>query len=268
MLIGAGISYLFGGPQIALGVTLLGLYLVLQGHFPSLQRQKIILCVILVIAFFALRPYVSQDNTIVIRDRFVSPYEYPQVGIGLVGAGSRIDVESQDGLVLTDNGEPILRVRLDGEKKTIATLVLRDTWGDIVSEVDNNFVAVSDKVFQINHTDDFLEIIDRKDDVLIQVLVAGGVVMLEGSVRCRDGSGIEFRNEGPGRGSLMHPLHPGESPKSHLTRMCSYPVPRFLGNCSSKLDDIRSFVTLTKGRGLPFYAPLDVCQSMKPKDAH
>lgn len=259
---GGAVGYLIGGKFLAAGVFLFGAGLVLPEQFPWLKATRnrhLVMWLILVIGFLMYWKFSPLPGAIKITDRLASVYDVPEIGIGMTGLGARLIIRQPDGIAFKSKTGPVVTVRLDSNKKLRATFTVRDLYGNDASEITDGHVSVnSNVVYQMNKTDDFIELIDQKGDVIIQAMAVGGILLIEGSLRCKDGTGLYFSHNNTG--GFMTLLLPNVGSPETPKRLCQYPVPEFFGKCSSELDAIRSQVSFTKSnRGYSIGGTLDIC---------
>ena len=143
---------------------------------------------------------------------------------------ARITAAVPDGVVLRDRDRPILSVAVERGKLVVSATFISAS-GEILAEIDrNHWILNPGSFFQRNFTDDALEVIDTKGNVVLQLLLVDGTVFLQGVLRCRSGRGIEIFGTADGSGLLIG-LKPNEEPKEYLPRMCTYPAQDSLNDC-------------------------------------
>jgi len=113
--------------------------------------------------------------------------------------GTPMSFSSEDGVVLKDGQEPLLRVRLTDAKLYVAAKI-RDEKGNLIAELNDNqwFHQVRPGIYDRNYNDQVLEIIGPDGNVVLQVVDLGSAVYVAGFFRCESGwsTVIGPRNDG------------------------------------------------------------------------
>lgn len=157
------------------------------------------------------------------------------------GAG-RLHFDNPDGVFLREGSTPILEVKLQRHKRhwflpsqqqLLVSATIRDATGNQVARLRDNEWTVIDPMYDRNYTSDTLEVRDRNENVVLQVVNFGHTIHIAGVFRCKNGwinviaparingldvAAIEFRP-------------PWMVPQIKITNICDYPSALHFGSC-------------------------------------
>ena len=110
----------------------------------------------------------------------------------IIVGGSLWEFTSTNGVVFSDQGEPILTVKMvDGVLKISATI--RNQNGALVAEMrDNEWEVSPTRAFDRNFTDTALEVRDASGAVVLQIVIFEGVISLQAIFHNRNGVTFAF----------------------------------------------------------------------------
>lgn len=181
----------------------------------------------------------------------------------LAVGGSRVVLESKEGILFSDRQDSLLSVRLVKGKLLISTLIRNDK-GDLLAEmVDNNWNHQSrPAIFDRNYTKNALEIRDSKGDVVLQAVDLGPAIYVAAVLYCRNGASITIGPDPVGGGAIFDMLKPGATPDFHISPICDYPSEQKLGSCP-RIGSIR--IPEAGGQEYKIYAGIPACAVLTEK---
>ncbi len=145
--------------------------------------------------------------------------------------GIPISFNSENGVVLRDGQEPLLRVRLSDTRLYVTTKI-RDESGDLIAELNDNQWSHQARpgIYDRNYNDHVLEIIGPDGNVVLQVVDFGRAIYVAGFFRCRNAWSTVI---GPGSvgGALLDIRPPGKPHVYEIPRICEYPSDQKFGSC-------------------------------------
>lgn len=106
--------------------------------------------------------------------------------------GIKIILETSNDVVVRDNGEPVLSIRME-ENKLFVSAVIRGDNGDLLAEIrDNEWKLNENNYFDRNYSDNALEVRDRLGNIALQVVSFGDVIHFAGIFHTKDGHVVSF----------------------------------------------------------------------------
>jgi hypothetical protein len=163
---------------------------------------------------------------------------------------------SEDGVVLRDGQDPLLRVRLRDTKLYVTTKI-RNERGDLIAELDDNEWSHQARpaIYDRNYNDHVLEIVGSDGNVVLQVVDFGRAIYVAGFFRCRNAWSTVI---GPrSDGAALLDIRPPEKPHEYvIPHICEYPSEQKLGSCPGSTT-IK--VPSVSDRSVPLPVGLDLC---------
>jgi hypothetical protein len=180
----------------------------------------------------------------------------PVISIG----PARFTLKPPNKVLYQDRGKPLIGIKIQ-DNKLLLSAVVRDSQGDIISEIiDNEWSLNKDNHFDRNYSDSAIEIRDRAGRVVLQAVHLGDIINLTGILRCSDGSGWVLKSSD--KQSSMSHFSAGENPREEIIPICNYPSDRHLGECPG-IPYIEKVVSRNELPNYVLERPLELCVSAK-----
>jgi len=151
--------------------------------------------------------------------------------------GIRIIMQTSEGVVIRDNGEPVLSIQIrDG--KLYVSVIIRGNNGDLIAEIRDNEWKLNQR-FDRNYSDNALEVRDKSGYVVLQIVNFGDVIHFAGTFYNNNGYAVSFV---PFE-DLTAAIAFGPSVKDlqfHIDPIFEYPSELHFGSCPGfkKLENI------------------------------
>jgi hypothetical protein len=187
--------------------------------------------------------------------------QFPILSVSIL----HIMLASPNGVFLTDGKEPLLSLKVEGNRLLVST-VIRNEKGDLVAELKDNEWAVQQPpaIFDRNYTDDLLEVRNSAGSIALQVVNLGETIHVAGIFHCRNGWTTVMGTNGFA-GALFDVRPPGVASQHKIPSICEYPSASHFGSCPG-LESLKSLINaVPPGTNyVPLITPVNVCVKGEP----
>lgn len=162
---------------------------------------------------------------------------FPILSVGLI----HIMLASPNGVFLSDEKEPLLSLRVEGNRLFVSTAI-RNEKGDLIAELKDNEWTLQQQpaIFDRNYTNSILEVRNSTGNIALQIVDLGNTIHVAGIFHCRNGWTTVMGSNGS-MGAVLDVRPPGVEAHYKIPSICEYPSATHFGSCPG-LQTLKSLI--------------------------